>query len=197
VNGNEARGLVPPRPNLGPESWREPAAASRLMLATGIAMLASVLIAWLWWRRRGALRARRAAATVAGLAAVDPAPRVRLVGLSGSIREALTVQFGSSFRAKTTQELSTDDRLAQLLGPEGFEELIQFLDRIDLLKFAPERPDDHDEALGELLSSWEPRVAGLSARIRVKPRARTRTSRSAPANGSVPPGPGIAAPGRK
>ena len=198
MNGNEARGLVPPRPNLGPESWREPAAASRLMLATGIATLAVVLIAWLWWRQRAALRARRAAAGVASLAAVDPAPRGRLVGLSGSIREALTVQFGSSFRAKTTQELSTDDRLAQLLGPEGFEELIQFLDRIDLLKFAPERPDDHDEALGELLSSWEPRVAGLGARIRVKPRARTRTgtSRSTSANGSVSPGPGIAAPGR-
>ena len=164
----------------------------------GIAALAVVLLAWLWRRRRAALRARRAATAVDGLAAADPTPRDRLVGLSGSIRDALTVQFGSSCRAKTTEELSADDRLAQLLGDEGFRELIQFLDRIDLVKFAPERSDNHDEALGELLSAWEPRVATLGARIRVKPRARPRaaTPRSAPPAGGVAPGPGIAASSR-
>jgi hypothetical protein len=199
VNGNEARGLVPPRPNLGPEPWREPDATPRLLLAMGIAAVAVVLLAWLWRRRRAALRARRAATAIAGLAAADPTPRDRLVGLSESIRDALTVQFGSSCRAKTTEELSTDDRLAQLLGEESFRELIQFLDRIDLLKFAPDRSGNHEEALGDLLSAWEPRVTTLSARIRVKPRARPRaaTARSAPTDRVVAPGAGIAASSRK
>jgi hypothetical protein len=184
VNGDEARGLVPPRPNLGPEPWREPQAASWLLLAIGIglAAVAVVLLAWLWRRRRVAVRARRPASAVDGLAAVDPTPRDRLVGLSEAIRDALTTQFGSSCRAKTTEELSADERLAELLGDEGFRELIRFLDRIDLVKFAPERSANNGDALGDLLSDWEPRVASLSARIRVKPRARPRaaTARSAP-----------------
>ena len=86
-----------------------------------------------------------------GLAIADPTPRDRLVGLSESIRDALTVQFGSSCRAKTTEELAVDEKLAQLLGEEGFRELIAFLDRIDLLKFAPERSDNHAGELEELL----------------------------------------------
>jgi hypothetical protein len=199
VNGNEAKGLVPPRDNLGPEPWPEPDATPWLLLTLGIAAVAVVLLAWLWRRRRAALRARRASTAVSGLAAADPTPRDRLVGLSGSIREALIVQFGSSCRAKTTEELSTDDRLAQLLGKEGFQELIQFLDRIDLLKFAPERSGNHEEALGELLSTWEPRVATLSARIRVKPRARPRagTPRSAPTDRKVATGSRIPTSSRK
>jgi hypothetical protein len=184
VNGDEARGLVPPRPNLGPEAWREPDAAPRLLLAVGIAAVAVLLLAWLWRRRRSALLARRAVTAVDGLAAADPTPRDRLVGLSESIRDALTAQFGSSCRAKTTEELSADERLAQLLGDEGFRELIRFLDRIDLVKFAPERSANNGEALGDLLSDWEPRVATLSARIRIKPRARPR---SATPRGSPPP----------
>ncbi len=199
MNGNEARGLVPPRPNLGPEPWREPDAAPWLLLAIGIAAVAVVLLAWLWRRRRAARHARRAATAVDGLAAADPTPRDRLVGLSESIRDALTAQFGSSCRAKTTEELSADHRLAELLGDEGFRELIRFLDRIDLVKFAPERSGNHDETLGELLSAWEPRVATLSARIRVKPRARPKAAapRAATPAGGIAPAPGIAASSRK
>jgi uncharacterized protein (TIGR03382 family) len=190
VNGNEARRLVPPRDNLGPEPWREPDATPWLLPALGIAMAAVLLLAWLWRRRRATLRARRAATAVVGLAAAEPTPRDRLVGLSVSIREALTVQFGSSCRAKTTEELSTDDRLAQLLGDEGFRELIQFLDRIDRLKFAPERSGNHD-ALDEVLLTWEPRVASLNARIRVKPRSRPKVGapRSRPSTRAVPTDP--------
>jgi hypothetical protein len=181
VNGEKAKGLVPPRPNLGPEPWREPDATSRLLLGLGIAVVALVLAAWAWRRR-----IRRAARVRGGLSAAptaaDPTPRDRLVGLSETIRDALTAQFGVSCRAKTTPELSADVRLAELLGAEGFEELMQFLDRIDLLKFAPERSDHRDEALDEALKAWEPRVTALAARIRARPRARPRnkSARSAP-----------------
>jgi hypothetical protein len=173
VNGEKARGLVPPRPNLGPEPWREHDATPQLLLALGIAAVVLLLAAWGWWRRV-ALRSRRLGASAAGHSIAELSPRDRLVGLSETIRDALTSQFGSSFRAKTTEELSADERLVQLLNAEGFRELMQFLDRIDRLKFAAERSEDHDEALGEALKTWEPRVTSLAARIRTGPGTRTR-----------------------
>ncbi len=171
MNGEKPRGLVPPRPNLGPEPWTEPEVTPWLPLALGLAALAVLLLAWL--RRRGARRVRGAVPATDGPAA-DPTPRDRLVGLSETIRDALTAQFGHSCRAKTTEELSADERLAQLLGPDGFRELIQFLDRIDRLKFAPDRPGENGEDLDEAFRTWAPRMTDLAARIRVKPRSRPR-----------------------
>lgn len=193
MNGNEARGLVPPKPNLGPEPWSDVRPGSRLLLPTVLVAIAFVtlILAWNWRRRRAALRARRTPADPAMTAA--PTPRDRLVGLSESIRDALTVHFGTSGRAKTTEELASDERLAGLLGDEDFRELIRFLDRMDVLKFAPERGDDGQGPLEEMLSSWEPRIATLDARIRTPPKTRSRGSNEvapAPAeraNGAVRP----------
>ncbi len=184
MNGNEARGLVPPKPNLGPEPWRDVRPGSRVLLPAILVAIAVValLLAWSWRRRHAALRARRTLADLAMAAA--PTPRDRLVGLSESIRDALTIPFGISGRAKTTEELASDERLAGLLGDDDFRELIRFLDRIDVLKFAPERGDDGQGALEEMLASWEPRIATLDARIRTRPKARSRSS-----NGVAPPAP--------
>jgi hypothetical protein len=87
---------------------------------------------------------------------------------------------GTACRAKTTEELSTDNRLEQLLGEECRTELIRFLDQIDHLKFAPERSGNHQEALQEALTNWTPRVETLQAKIRARPqrRAQPRISRS-------------------
>ncbi len=179
MNGEKARGLVPPQPNLGPEPWQEPDLTAWLLLAMGLAALAVLLIAWAWrrWRARGA---RGPVASTGGPPPTDHTPRDRLVGLSETIRDALTVQFGHSCRAKTTEELSADERLAQLLGQDGFRDLIQFLDRIDRLKFAPDRPDDNGEGLDEALTTWGPRMTALAAQIRVKPRARRRPGPARP-----------------
>jgi hypothetical protein len=99
-------------------------------------------------------------------------PRDRLVALSRSIRETLTVQYGMTWRSKTTEELSSDAQLVQAVGREGFEELIRFLDQVDRIKFAPERSIQHHESLQHDLEIWEPRVADLKARIRAKPAVR-------------------------
>jgi hypothetical protein len=178
VNGERARGLVPPRPNLGPEPWQDPA-PSRLLLALAIAAVALLLAAWTW-RRRKALRGRGSGVSSGRTDAEELGPRGRLVGLSEMIRDALTAQFGSSFRAKTTEELSADERLVDLLGGDGFRELMQFLDRIDRVKFAPERPADQDEDLMEALTTWEPLMTALAARIRAKPRTRPRPDSDRP-----------------
>jgi len=99
----------------------------------------------------------------------DATPRERLIGLSGSLREALTDRFGASYRARTTEELSADGQLGELLGGELFEQLIHFLDEIDQLKFAPVRTPHHQHALEQELVEWEPRVKNLMTQIRDKP----------------------------
>ena len=193
MNDGVPRGLVPPRPNLGPEPWTEAQPITEILLVLGL--MAALLLAGLgllWHRRRRARRDRRG--RLAGGVGPDsePAPRDRLVALAESVREALTVQFGAPSRAKTTEEWAADERLVQLLGEPDFQELIRFLDQIDRVKFAPERSDNHHEAIQEALVSWEPRVATLQARIRVKPRgrakakvARSRSSDSGHRSGST------------
>ena len=173
MNGEKARGLVPPRPNLGPEPWREPDSGLRFPLAVGGTAIALLLATWMW-RSRVARRQRGAGEANRRIPAADLTPRDRLVGLSETIRDAMTAQFGSSFRAKTTEELSADERLVQLLGEEGFGDLMRFLDRIDRLKFASERSDDRGEELSQALATWEPLVTALAARIRIRPKARPR-----------------------
>ena len=197
MNGEKARGLVPPRPNLGPEPWREPDPTPRLLLAMAVVAVGLLLVAWAW-RRRRSLRIRRSGLPGGGSSTADLGPRGRLVGLSETIRDALTAQFGSSFRAKTTEELSADERLVELLGEVGFRELMQFLDRIDRLKFARERSDDHDDELSQTLTTWEPLVTALAARIRARPRARPRreATRSRPNHRDTPTGAAMLEPDR-
>jgi hypothetical protein len=128
-------------------------------------------------RLRRAVRSRRGHRAPGAGPDSQAAPRDRLVALADSVREALTLQFGSASRAKTTEDWKVDEPLSQLLGEQDFQELIRFLDQIDRVKFAPERSDNHHAAIQEALRSWEPRVATLRARIRAKPRNRSRTGR--------------------
>jgi hypothetical protein len=138
-----------------------------------LALAALLLLAGLFWyrRRRAMTAARRGPLDAADHLGSHSSPRDRLVALSESIRDALTSQFGTSCRAKTTEELSADQRLEQLLGNQDHGELIRFLDQIDHLKFALDRSDLHDEALQQALTAWEPRIATLRDRLRVKPRS--------------------------
>ncbi|MGP0068996.1 MAG: hypothetical protein ACLQGP_36025 [Isosphaeraceae bacterium] len=180
MNDAVSAGLVPPRPNLGPEPWQAPEPMTRAYSA--LVVLVLLLIAALLWRRyrRHAARTRRDPGASGALPDANPTPRDRLVALSGSIRDALTVPFGNSCRAKTTEELAADSRLEQLLGDEELRELIRFLDQVDRLKFAPERSDGHQEVLADVLTSWEPRVEILQARIRARPKGRVKAGITIP-----------------
>ncbi len=180
VSEPTARSLVPPRPNLGPETWPKTVPLAGYWIALSIA--SAVLIAWALWRfvRRGAARPGQGALAIDS---ADVTPRGRLVALSTSTKNALATRFGPTWRAKTTEELAAEPALSEMLGPEPFQELIQFLDRIDRLKFAPERPNQHRQSLQEELADWNPRIAGLITKIQAKPNGRhvKRATRSAPA----------------
>jgi hypothetical protein len=88
-----------------------------------------------------------------------------LVAFSSSIRETLANRYGTAWRAKTTQELATEDALVEMLGYEQLDELIRFLDFVDHLKFAPERSNNNHEALESELMSWEPRISSIGKMI--------------------------------
>jgi hypothetical protein len=172
VNEAAPGGLVPPRPNLGPEPWADDQSIVEILAATGI--LASLMLAWLFWRlyRRGGVRSRRS--SLAPQNQPDATPRGHFVALSDSIREALIGRFGTAWRAKTTEELSADKALEDALGREPLQELIRFLDQVDHLKFAPERSNHHDESIQQELATWKPRVADLLKKIQAKPDGQSR-----------------------
>ncbi len=180
MNPANARGLVPPRPNLGPEPWSDPPPIALFLCVAGA--LACLLLIWLVRGRLRRVRARRAGLAVSSQGPPDTTPRGRLVALSHSMRDVLANQFGSAWRAKTTEELSAEPQLAERLGPDQLQELIRFLDQVDQLKFAPRRSNHHHESLERELAAWEPRVADLKKKIQAKPEARqkNRKLRSGP-----------------
>jgi hypothetical protein len=176
VNPATPRGLVPPRPNLGPEPWVDDASFSSGVIAAGI--LASLLIAWGIWRIVRRRRGRSVRSVRAPRRQPDHSPRGQVVALSDSVREALIGQFGTAWRAKTTEELSADDKLEGALGREPLQELIRFLDQVDHIKFAPERGSQADLSLERNLAAWRPRVVDLVKKIQAKPNGRSKTAQS-------------------
>jgi hypothetical protein len=163
------RSLVPPRPNLGPEPWTtsSPLNPSWLLLAIPI----SAVVVWALWKllHRSLARTRADRTTPDEL---DVTPRGRLVALSMSTKNALAARFGPTWRAKTTEEMAAEPTLAEVLGPEPLKELIEFLDRIDRLKFAVERPNNIRQPLENELADWNPRIAVLISRIEAKSNGR-------------------------
>ena len=144
-----------------------------------LGLLANLILTFLgvlWSRHRRGIRASRGHLALGRRTDSNTSPRDCLVALSESIRDALILQLGTACRAKTTEELSTDDRVEQLLGDQCRTELIRFLDQIDHLKFAPERSGNHHEALQEALTNWTPRVETLQAKIRARQRRQAQPS---------------------
>jgi hypothetical protein len=166
------RSLVPPRPNLGPELWPKERPYELYWLAAGIPALA--IIGWIFWKlvRRPTARSGHGAAAAEQ---VDPTPRGRLVALANSTKNALAAQFGPTWRAKTTEELAADPVLAEVLGPAPLGELIEFLDGIDRLKFAPERPNGNRRSFQEDFAKWDPRIAEVITKIKSRANGRPET----------------------
>jgi hypothetical protein len=150
-----------------------------LLIALGIAAFAILIATGIWRRRRSAARAHGRGPTARPPFDRDATSRDRLMGLHESLREGLTTRFGNSFRAKTTEELSADERLVEHLGDEDFRDFIRFMDQLDRLRFAPARSHDQDGSIDDLLITWEPRVASLGAKIRQRPPRRPKKAATA------------------
>ncbi len=167
--------LVPPRPNLGPEPWSETPPSWTAYF--GLALLFVLSCAALYSVRRHRRNARGKGEKRQVFERPDATPRERLIGLSGSLRVALTDRFGASYRARTIEELAADGQVGELLGGEPFDQLIRFLDQIDQLKFAPVRTPAYQETLQAELAEWEPQVKNLILQIRARPAGKSAPKR--------------------
>jgi Domain of unknown function (DUF4381) len=166
VNEVSPKGLVPPRPNLGTEPWPSEPPIVLYLSTAGLVIALAIVGLFLWRLRRR--RSRTAPRSLPTAIAPDASPRGQMVALSASLRDALTHQFGTSWRAKTTEELATDSRLEELLGIDELKELSRFLDHVDQLKFAPERANHRGDSLEADLATWTPRVATFRSKIQTR-----------------------------
>ncbi len=151
MNQENARVLVPPRPNLGPEPWSEERVSPWPLLALGL-VLAALLAgaAWMIGRRR---RQPRAVSPPQPVAALDT-PDAQLLSLAVQARENLATRFGPSLRARTTEEIAADTQVKEALGDEHFASLVRLLATADHWKFALPPENGQTEALLEELPHW-------------------------------------------
>lgn len=184
MNPASARTLVPPRPNLGPEPWNEPDPIALYWLFG--AALASLLAAWFAWKRLAQTRYNLRGFHPSSTQPPDTSTRGRLFALSQSMRDAMARQFGPAWRAKTNEELSTEPRLAAQLGLDQLQEMIQILNDIDRLKFAPDRSNLHQEWLEQQLAAWELRMAEYERKIQARPDRRFKNGRPGPNSRQTP-----------
>jgi hypothetical protein len=147
LNQENARVLVPPRPNLGPEPWSEERSSLWPLLGVGLVLAAAV---WMISRRR---RKRRAVSPPQPVTSLDT-PEAQLLSLAVQARETLATRFGPSFRARTTEEISNDAVVKEALGDDHFQSLIRLLSTADHWKFASAPENGQTESLLEELPHW-------------------------------------------
>jgi hypothetical protein len=103
--------------------------------------------------------------------------REQMAAWSAAVRAALASRFGDHWRARTTEEIAADVDLAEALGGERREELVQFLARADLAKFddreglQPPLPDPPGAPLWMVefvAAAASAPAAGASSRIKGK-----------------------------
>jgi MYXO-CTERM domain-containing protein len=140
-----ARGLVPPRPNLGPEPWSEPGNRVETVAFGALALAAVVLLArWRWRRRRSRPGTSSGPGSDPGDPPAEDSPRSRLIASSEAVRAALVAAFGPTWASKTTEEVAADPTLGDRLGVDQAGRLVEFLRAADRAKFAGDQPGEGD-----------------------------------------------------
>jgi hypothetical protein len=139
--------IVLPRPNLGPEPW--PAAplwpwiaGAGLVLALGVILLL---------RRRK--RARAKVETVSSSHEVNGVVPIAAES-ADLVRSALVRAFGTTWRARTTEEVAASRDLEARFGGEVAGRVIDYLRAVDRAKFSDDPAGPSDE-----LGWWAARFA--------------------------------------
>jgi hypothetical protein len=164
----DARVLIPPRPNLGPETWSEEPSSLLPFWSAGIALfvLLAGAIGIFFYRRR---RSGRRTAKPSPADALPVILGTQLLNLAGQIREDLAARFGPSFRARTTQEIAADLEVKEVLGVEHLEPVIRLLSLADYCKFAALPENGEQQTLDSEISAWTALRTDLVARLAAKP----------------------------
>ncbi|WP_165249709.1 hypothetical protein [Paludisphaera soli] len=157
VEAGRPEALVPPRPNLGPEPWRDDSPAASWPAWIALALLAACVAAWIARKRRPG------GAAAPGLSAEsDDSPETRLVALGVFVRKVMAARLGPALRARTTEEIAADPRLAERLDAEDLGRLVAILGAGDRVKFGR---GGVAEDLLECLPEWTAWSASLDARL--------------------------------
>ena len=128
---------TPPRPNLGPEPLDSPSLPMSWLVVGSIFLIATAFGIHRVVRRIG--RKDRPKATKSSEIVPHSAESARknpLLDLVTQVRDSLTCEFGDGIRARTTEELAVDPRLAEALGAESHSDLLAFLEATDVARFA-------------------------------------------------------------
>ncbi|QDV36117.1 hypothetical protein ElP_40300 [Tautonia plasticadhaerens] len=165
--------LLPPRPNLGPEPWRDLDGADPWAISAAVLLLASVAVigARVIARRRG--RAASVPAPAPGPAGPSaPGSRAdRLVARAEAIREAIIAHLGPSWAARTTEEIADSPELASRIGPDRAARVVALLAEADRAKFAGEVPPGLGDQGGDDAEAdrWAAEVVRALARPAPRP----------------------------
>ena len=145
---------TPPRPNLGPEAFDSPALPAFWLIAGAMLLIATAFGLYRVVRPFMRKNKPRTTSSLGNRSdALDLSPEAALLDLVGKVRESLAAQFGEGIRARTTEELMADPRLAESLGAEAHSDLIEFLRLTDVARFAGS-DRGHSQRLLEAWSAW-------------------------------------------
>ena len=149
--------LAPPRPNLGPEPLSADGSSALLVsaLLVGLLIFAASVVAW---RRR-----RLADQTIEPPGSPrDDSPEARLLALRERARTILARRFGPALRARTTEEMAADARLAETLGNDDLARLTSLLRAGDRVLFDRATDAEPDGDPSADLADWTALLDALS-----------------------------------
>jgi hypothetical protein len=181
-----ARILVPPRPNPGPEPLPAPSFNAYWLVALIGALLAVGVVWFALSKRRARLARSGSESHPSGDSATTaaPTPAEQMLGLAGLVRKDLIDRLGPVWRARTTEELSVSPELVEALGSDQLAELVDFLDQVDLLKFAPARlPATDSGSPDSEVERWRPVIDGLRTKLSAY-KSKTPSPKAEGSNGS-------------
>ena len=130
--------LVPPRPNPGPEPIDRPRSDGSGMVQLAVVVVSLLLLALLahWRLRRRRVLAKQESAGIREITDAPTSSTERIIEISNLIRSELSSRFDSSYRARTTEEISDDQRIQDALGSDDHARLIELMQTADRLKFS-------------------------------------------------------------
>lgn len=146
--------LAPPRPNPGPEPWRDDFPYGPVLIASVVAV--AFCVAWRLRTRRGPAFQQRPRADV------EDSAEARLLALGEDVRGLLARKLGQGLRARTTEEILADPQVIDLLGTDQVH-LAAILGAGDRVKFGSR---GKMVAFEERLDEWTSWVGGMDARLR-------------------------------
>lgn len=151
-----AESLAPPRPNLGPEPLEPGAILIQLasVLLIGAFILAALFALWRWRSRHRITSPTKPM--------IDDSPEARLIALRERARTILAARFGPTVRARTTEELADDARMAEALGNDNLVQLANLLHAGDRALFDRDSATEAGDDQSANLTAWSDMLDSLS-----------------------------------